>query len=335
MTLPALNVAALPDLLDYEGEFGAELVLFLPFCRWLSEAGLLKRRKISTYGGMRCFYQTLRCEEIVEKYVQRCYVPPKRRPQWLPIRDEHTFDGLGNSAFHAFANLRSQFDGVNVKSVIGSGRPTLVIHNKHNDEWDRGPVNHIPLHVLDILFARLKNQFEVVYVRHEAVAERSFSADHNMPRPFADAEVLACHPEVHRFENLFARFRRRGGVDDVNTFKNALFSGCYRFISSQGGGAHHMSMFSGSLLVILHQEGLETRWAYGDGYYGCLGPQAPARAICTSPGELVDAAALFRCSKVLNGRLELSSASRSRLESFSPWRFQPISGSASSVIFVR
>jgi hypothetical protein len=71
---------SLPDLLDYTGEFGPELVLFVPFCRWLSNVGLMKKRQIRTYLGMHCFYDDLACLEIIDKNELRRYVPPQRRP---------------------------------------------------------------------------------------------------------------------------------------------------------------------------------------------------------------------------------------------------------------
>src|SRR5262249_55672117 len=87
----------LPELLDYTGEFGPELVLFNPFCRWLAKEGLLKNRRIRTYRGMRCFYDDLDCLEIIEKAEPRRYVPPNQRPEWLPIKNEHNFDNLGRT----------------------------------------------------------------------------------------------------------------------------------------------------------------------------------------------------------------------------------------------
>jgi hypothetical protein len=50
---------SLPEILDYTGEFGAELVLFVPFCERLSANGVLQNRSIRTYAGMRCFYDQL------------------------------------------------------------------------------------------------------------------------------------------------------------------------------------------------------------------------------------------------------------------------------------
>lgn len=127
----------LPDELEYIGEFGAELVLFLPFCAWLSKAGLLKNRRIRTYRGMRCFYDDLDCLEIVEKDQPRTFVPPQDRPSsWLPVRNEHNFDERERPALHLYPDLRSKFCNLSLAPEIGTAqRPLLIIHNKHDKEW--------------------------------------------------------------------------------------------------------------------------------------------------------------------------------------------------------
>jgi hypothetical protein len=93
-------LGSLPELLEYTGEFGPELVLFTSFCHWLSKEGLLQKRRIVTYRGMRCFYDDLDCLEVIEKDVPRKYVPPQDRQQWLPVKNEHDFDGRGRPSRH-------------------------------------------------------------------------------------------------------------------------------------------------------------------------------------------------------------------------------------------
>jgi hypothetical protein len=280
----------LPSELEYTGEFGAELILFLPFCRWLSQAGLLRHRTVKTYAGMGCYYRDLDCLGIVEKSQLREYVPPARRPPWLPIKDEHFFDGKGRSPFHSYPDLRSDFGSRPIQARLEAPeRPLLVIHNKFNSEWNGPPVNFIPLGALDALFSLLKHRFTVVYVRHEMDRESSYSADHDGSLRLDDRALLERHPEVLRFQDLFQEFRAAGNDADVNTYKNALFSRCFRFISTQGGGAHHIAMFSGSLLLVLHRKGRETDWAYHSGYYRFLSAPPPVLVVCDSPETLLAA----------------------------------------------
>lgn len=304
---------ALPRTLDYVGEFGPELVTFLPFCQYLSEAGLLRTRRIGTYRGMRCFYERLDCAGIIEKPGPRNYVAPAERPAWLPRRDEHDFDGAGPSPHLRYPDLRAWFSARPlVPELDMSGGPLLIIHNKHNDEWAEGPVNVIGLPALDALLRRVKERFTVVYIRHgmggTGQDAPDYSRDHNTARPFDDAGVLAGHPEVLVFDRLLERHRDAGGTDDLNTFKNTLYSLCHRFISVQGGGAHHIAMFSGSVLAVLHRRGMEERWAYADGYYGFMAPVPPVLAITGADTGLLGLVPLLEGARVLGGRVMIDPA---------------------------
>lgn len=306
---PVPSAWQLPDTLDYEGEFGAELLLFLPFVTWLSKAGWLRTRRLRIYQGMRCFYDDLDCLELVEKNQLRVDVPPAYRLASLPVKDEHTFDGIGRSPFHMDPDLRRKFVARSIPAVIETpAKPLLIVHNKHNAEWYRAPVNYISLDALDAMFRALTPHFTVVYIRH-AVSDvpAGFSADRVRALPFDDRTVLAQHPDVWPFDDLYAAYKATGGPDDFNTFKNVLYSRCYRFISVQGGGAHHIACFSGSLLMVLHRKGNEDRWAYRDGYYRFVSNPAPRLAVCCNDAELIQGLDLFIDSAVCDRQILLAS----------------------------
>jgi hypothetical protein len=291
------NAPLLPDVLEYTGEFGSELVLFTPFCNWLSRAGRLRERRIKTYRGMRCFYDGLDCLEILEKDEPRRWVPPAERPAWLPVKNEHDFDGVGRPEQHVYSDLRARFRDVPLLPDIGRGKPVLIVHNKHTIEWRRPPVNFIPLATLDSIFRRLHGDFTIVYVRHGmGPTPPGYSQDHNAPQPFDDGPLLASHPGVFVFDELYRAHRLLGGTQDVNTFKNVLYSRCRHFISSQGGATTHIALFSGSQLAILHRAGREENWAYRDGYYRFISDAPPALAICRTEEELLAALALFEAA---------------------------------------
>jgi len=308
----------LPEKLVWQGEFGAELVLFLPFVTWLSAAGLLRGRRISTYRGMRCFYEHLDCAGIETRAEQR---RPAQRlmPGWLPARDEHA---LTRNPFMLYPDLRTRFRSLPLDPALEEGAPLLVLHNKYNEEWGRGPVNFIDTDTLDALFGMLKRDFRLVYVRHGLhPLPPGFSQDRNRLLDFADAEVLRDHPEVLAFDDLFAAHRASGQTNSVNAFKNALYARCHRFITVQGGGAHHIAMFRGSLMVVLHRQGMETRLAYGDeGYYSFMANPAPIRAICRRTEDLPRAAGAFSGSRVVEDRLLPDASQDALLAAFSTAR---------------
>jgi hypothetical protein len=86
----------------------------------------------------------------------------------------------------------------------------------------------------------------------------------------------------------------------------------------QGGGCHHIAYFRGSLMVILHKRGHESKYAYSEGYYNFLANPAPIRAICADSDELMRAAALFTESCVIGDRVHLSDKARQIIRPFLP-----------------
>jgi hypothetical protein len=309
----------LPEILDYTGEFGTELALFLPFCEWLSAQGLLRDRSLRTYAGMECFYEHLAYRSLLKKFEERRYIAADRRPLWLPVNDEHEFDTWTSKRFFRYPDLRSHFSRYRApEEVTQSGKPLLIIHNKYNVEWDRGPINYIPLDVLDRLLERLKAAYTVVYIRHGPDSFPGYSQDHNTPLPSGDAEVLARHPTVLGFDDLYKRSLPRGQARDINTFKNALYSRCHFFISSQGGGACHAAFYSGSLIAILHKEGSESRWAYSSGCYGLAADPPAIRAICGDENELENVMPLFFNSRLVGGKVRIGDAGEALIRKLRP-----------------
>jgi hypothetical protein len=194
----------LPEVLEYTGEFGAELVLFTPFCEWLSSQGILRGRSIRIYAGMRCFYDQMKCRPITEKVEDRRYIAPGMRPEWMPIKSEHKFDIAISNRFFRYPDLRGRFSRYPVPEEIAhSAKPLLIIHNKYNIEWDGRPVNYISLDVLDEIFRNLKCIFTVIYIRHGVDAAPGYSRDHNTPLILHDAEILRRYPTVLKFDDLY------------------------------------------------------------------------------------------------------------------------------------
>ena len=316
--LPVGLLEALPPVLEYSGEFGPELLLFLPFITWAAYAGLLINRKVVTHHGMSLFYRDLPIGEYEEKDNPRDYVEPKNRPFYLPIKDEHSWDWLDRSPFHMWRDHRKLYRSVHMPLPKAfEGKPMLIIHNKYNDEWRRGPINYIPLDVLDELFSVLKEQFTIVYIRHGMFDIASdYSTDHNSFMSFDDVSIVNKHGNIHLFDELYDTLREQMSV---NQFKNALYSRCYYFFSTQGGGAHHCALYSGSVLVINNVWGPEINRSYGDGFYSFIANPAPVRLVCLAPDQLILAAKAVTDSKIIDGRVHLKQASTGIVDLLSPF----------------
>lgn len=312
----------LPETLAYQGEFGAEIVLFLPFVTWLSAAGFLAGRRVSTYRGMACFYRHLDCAGVIERDERRGPYQ-MRMPGWMPALNEHV---LRRNPYHLYPDLRAQFAALPLSpDPAADGAPLLIVHNKYTRDRKGLPVNFIDEATLDCVLGTLKRAFRVVYIRHGKDAlPGGYSEDHNSIMPLDDAAVLRAHPEVLDFDVLYAAHLAAGGGLDLNSWKNALYARCHRFVTVQGGGAHHIACFKGSLIVVLHRGGQEVRLPYtDDGYYGFMANPAPLRAICRTQEELLAALPLFDGGAVTHDRLSVAAPQAALLDRFSPNRLAP------------
>lgn len=290
----------LPRVIEYSGEFGLEIVCFVPFANWLKSVGLMRNRKLRTYAGMRSLYYFLADDEYEEKIAARRFTHGHERPFWLPNRSEHT---ATKSPYETYPDYRTRY----AVPALNLGKPLLIVHNKYHREWSRPPINFFDCETLDAIFESLKKRFSVVYIRHgrENVQMRGFSSDHGnriaevgVP-PLNDNEVLKRHPEIHTFEELYEIY----GNGDLNRFKNRLYANAYYFVVTQGGGSHQCAMFRGSLQLVLHREGQETRHAYGAGYYRYMANPAPLLLVTDSREKLIAALDLFKTSKVFGERV--------------------------------
>ena len=63
----------------YTGEFGAEIITFVPFIFWLKTRGMLSGRRVLTYAGMRPYYYFLDDAEYTEQSGDRAWLPPEQR----------------------------------------------------------------------------------------------------------------------------------------------------------------------------------------------------------------------------------------------------------------
>lgn len=310
-------LAYLPDVIEFHGEFGAELILFLPFCEWASRAGILADRELRVHAGMRCFYDHMNIGRLTEKTETRNAMTRVHRPIYLPVRDEHVFRPEHLSALMVYPNLRAKFARMPIDlGLPRSGRKLLVVHNKSVPEWTVGPLNRIPLDTLECIFDTLSTEFDIVYIRHGMRGPQHGYSDDVESLDFGDRELLQRFPSVLVFDDLHADHLARGGTYDVNTFKNVLYSRCFHFITSQGGGAHHIAMFEGSIVAVMHVRGRERVLAYRGGYYSFMARIPPLLLVAGNAQELQESAGAFRGSAVIAGRVHIASEHFATLERF-------------------
>lgn len=311
----------MPTEVFYDGEFGSEIILFLPYVTWLSEAGLLQNTDILTFSGMSIFYESLKCRSIIERDQRR---HGKRHGTVMPVRLEHTY--RNPSPFHLFPLMR-KLGTINIESFSDAfaeslkHKPILIVHNKYNNEWKGGPVNFINAECLRATFDRLRDMYTIVYIRHgiRRNIKGGFAKDARLLSSFDDSAILADYPDIFLFDKLFDEYTAKFGDASLNNFKLSIYRKCFHFISAQGGGAHQCAYYDGSLLTVLHKMGREIELAYAEGYYSFLANPAPSRIICLNEDEYIRSLCLYDDPTIINGVAQVPARYMHQAQEFSPW----------------
>ncbi len=315
--VPIRELDGLPAVLEYFGEFGAELVLFVPFVAWLSSVGLMRDRSVLTYKGMRCFYDDLKLGGYAEKDEQRSSVEPKFRPYYLPVKDEHTWDWALETPFHLYRNYRDKFRVKPVRLPDDLLRkPVLVIHNKYNDEFGRGPINNIPLTSLEQIIEGLREKFSIIYIRHGmSPLHEDYSEDHNTFFEYEDRALLSRYQDVFNFDDLYDGY---GVGCGMNEFKNHIYSRAYYVIASQGGGSFQCASYPGGVIVIFHRFGNEMHRAYTDGFFKAMSNPAPTLMLCLDEDDISHSIEVLKRSTIVAERVCFHQETKALVESLLP-----------------
>jgi hypothetical protein len=259
--------------IEYTGEYGAEITTFIPFAFWLKTQGLLSGRRVVTYRGMRPYYYFLDDDEFHEK--------PDRR-QWFPFRQRDWPTNATSLAtkqpWHVLPNYRSRY-GSQGRTFE---RPVLFIQNKFAVEWDKGPINYLPLSLLKVLFSFAADRFDVVYSRPGIMPESAdYTTDANGHCDYPDLALAKSFDNVLILEDLCA-----DGRASYNLTKLEILAKSRVFVAVQGGGAHLLACFGGSVLLLLHREGDEYPHAYTSGPYTYLSTPPPVLLLARDHDQL-------------------------------------------------
>jgi RimJ/RimL family protein N-acetyltransferase len=123
-----------------------------------------------------------------------------------------------------------------------------IINNKYTEEWRQHPSEHgnyLSLDTLKLLFEKLQDDYQVVYIRPQH-SERGFSPDgHGLP-PFKDHEMIRDqYPKVLTIQDLLENNKDL----DFNTIQLMVHSNSEKFISVVGGNGLFSSYFGGTNII--------------------------------------------------------------------------------------
>lgn len=226
-------------VIDYEGEFQWEIFYVLPFAYWHHLNGTL-RQTISAVNTREFYFFS---ENHLERYPTR---------NWKAGFD---FYDVPNTTHH-FNYDFSKWAPVPLKAQYRNDRfvydkPTLVIANKYNMEWDKPPLNFIDIPTLDRIITAYKSKYQIIYNRplsNQIVDDNSEILDLG-----EHAWLRENHPDVIQMNDLYAR--HRATVNNYNHLQLLVYANCERFVSVHGGTAALASYFGGVNTILSNPAG--------------------------------------------------------------------------------
>lgn len=226
-------------VINFEGEFGAELQFSLPFAYWHYKNGTLKATR--SFPGTKELYffsenhqeiNTLRTNEGNYNFElpRILYSQNYDMKKWLPVPLKEIY----------------------TNEIYKFEKPLLVIANRYNTEWDGGPISFFDIEVLNKMILQLKSKYTIVYNRpmgKDIVNDNSLILDLN------EFDWLRSnHPEVLLIQDLFEK--NEIGANNFNHFQLCIYANATCFVSLHGGTGTLASYFGGKN-IILSAEGPE------------------------------------------------------------------------------
>ena len=221
-------------IICFNGEFSPEMKFVLPFAYWHYKNGTLLKT-ISTKNTKELYFFSKNHEEIFGKR------------EW----NDFLFDlAIPNSEDHNIKYNYQKWESVPLKQfykndLITFNKPILVIANKYNKEWEKFPVNFFDLDLLENLFKKLKNKYQVIYNRPSSkniINDNSEILDLN-----EEKLILEKFPDIIFLEKFYELNKDK--ANNYNHFQLLVYSNCENFLSVHGGTATFASYFGGTNII--------------------------------------------------------------------------------------
>ena len=233
---------------NYNGEFGFELQLVIPYAYYLHKNNLLKKTT-SSLMTKELYYFSKNHEE---KYKKRCHNPNLKTPNKTPHVKELNYDKYTPPPYKSiYKNDYFVYD-----------KPILIIHNKFNSEWGVRPINFINEKTLNEIFKLYNNKYTIIYLRP---GNKNIVTDNSKEFNLNENPLLEQYNIING-NKLYEESKEKYNINNFNHFQLLIHANCNHFISVQGGNAVLASYFGGKN-VIFAKRGQELGSCSYEGHY--------------------------------------------------------------------
>ncbi len=226
-------------VIDFDGEFGQEVMFVLPHAYWHFKNGTLNKT-------------------ISSKYTKDLYFFSENHEERYDLRTNE-----GNYNFDIPRILYSQdydmakWEPVPLKQNYRNSKytfkkPILIIANRYNSEWGGPPISYYSIDLLNQIISTLKSKYTIIYNRPKPI---DIVEDNSQTYELNDHEFIKKnHSEVIFLDDIYQNSKT--DHSSFNELQFAVYANCERFISVHGGTASLASYFGG-INLILSKEGPE------------------------------------------------------------------------------
>ncbi|WP_300088126.1 glycosyltransferase [uncultured Nitrosomonas sp.] len=215
-------------------EFGYELLSVIPLAWHLHQKGLL-RRTISGYDTKALYWFSPQHDELDE-------------PRSWDNVEKLLKARFPNIAIHCKQLDWSLFAPPPYKdhyqsSAIQFAKPTLIISNRINSEWNGEPINFLDVGTLNNIFALLREKYQIIYLETSHFSTKyedhsEFDRSSNRMKGLNLSGVIT-----------FSELLKQYPGTSINELQCRLYAGCEKFISSNGGLGILASYFGGENVI--------------------------------------------------------------------------------------
>ncbi len=226
-------------IVSFQGEFAPELQFALPFAYWHFKNGTLKKTRSSKYTRELYFFSADH-EEIFDSRTNEgnynfelpriLYSQNYDMSKWLsvPLKDHYKND------------------------IYVFEKPSLVIANRYNEEWNGPPISFFDIPMLKFLIENLRENYTIIYNRPKVL---NIVSDDSTIFDLNEYDWLRTeHPEVILLDDLYTE--NQANARSFNHLQLMVYANSDCFISTHGGTATLASYFGG-INIILSKKGPE------------------------------------------------------------------------------
>ena len=226
--------------IEFQGEFDQEIRYVMPYAYWHYLNGTLKKT-ISCKGTKEFYFFS---DNHEERYDERL---------WEKSYTNFTIPNMTHSISFSYRKWkRIPFREHYSNTIFRYSKPTLVIANKYNVEWEKAPLNFLDIPTLDSIISRYKEKYQIIYNRplpSQIVEDNSAILDLKEHQWLREA-----HPEVILMDDLYRQYQNM--VNNFNHLQLMVYANCSHYISMHGGTGALASCFGG-VNIILSKRGIE------------------------------------------------------------------------------